>query len=81
VDLLVKDKLAVKKESDEVKRVSDRVKYCPKCGSTNVFWAYGLPQLWSLWECRECGYKGAVVLEDGELGAKLREEWKKKAEV
>lgn len=64
--------------NDKSKSGSDRVKYCPTCGSTNIFWASGLPQLWSLWECRECGYKGALVLEDGNLGAKLRKEWKKK---
>ena len=56
---------------------SQAIKYCPKCGSTSVFWAQGMPQFWSLWECKECGYRGALVLEDGTLGAKLREEWEK----
>ena len=60
----------------KIKRISDRMTYCPTCGSTNIFWASGLPQLWSLWECKECNYKGAFVLEDGTLGAKLRKEWK-----
>lgn len=63
---------------NELKKVSDRIKYCPTCGSTNIFWVSGLPQLWSLWECKECGYKGAIVLEGGNLREKLREEWKKK---
>ena len=53
------------------------VKFCPKCGSTDVFWAQGLPQLWSLWECKNCGYRGALILEDGNLAVKLREEWEK----
>jgi DNA-directed RNA polymerase subunit M len=53
-------------------------KFCPKCGSTDVFWAQGLPQLWSLWQCRNCGYRGALILEDGNLAVKLKEEWKKK---
>jgi ribosomal protein S27AE len=53
-------------------------KFCPKCGSTNVFYASGLPQLWSLWDCRNCGYRGALILEDSGLAAKPREEWKKK---
>jgi len=65
-------------KTTELKRASDRVKYCPTCGSNNIFWASGLPQLWSLWECKECGYKGALVLEDGNLGEKLRKEWIKK---
>ena len=55
-----------------------KVKFCLKCGSTNVFWASGLPQLWSLWECRNCGYRGLLILEDGKLAEKLREEWKEK---
>lgn len=63
---------------NKLKKASERVKFCPTCGSTNIFWVSGLPQLWSLWECKECGYKGAFVLEGGNLGVKLREEWKKK---
>jgi len=51
------------------------VKFCPKCGATNVFWASGLPQLWSIWECKNCGYRGAFVIEDGELAQKLREKY------
>jgi ribosomal protein S27AE len=54
------------------------LKFCPKCGSTDVFWAQGLPQLWSLWQCRNCGYRGALILENGNLAAKLREEWGKR---
>ena len=53
-------------------------KFCPKCGSTDVFWAQGLPQLWSLWQCKNCGYHGALILENGNLAAKLTEEWKSK---
>jgi DNA-directed RNA polymerase subunit M len=55
-----------------------KAKFCPKCGSTNVFYASGLPQLWSLWDCRNCGYRGALILEDGDLAEKLRKEWRKK---
>lgn len=54
------------------------VKFCPKCGSTNIFWASGLPQLWSLWQCRNCGYRGAFIVEDSKLAKKLREEYTKK---
>ena len=53
-------------------------KYCPKCGSPDVFWAQGMPQFWSLWQCRDCGYRGAFILEDGNLALKLQEEWKKR---
>ena len=54
------------------------VKFCPKCGSTDVFWAQGMPQFWSLWQCKNCGYHGAFILEDGNLAEKLQEEWKNK---
>jgi len=55
--------------------VEEGVKFCPRCGSREVKWAMGLPQLWSLWECRECGYRGAIILEDGKLATKIREEY------
>jgi hypothetical protein len=29
----------------------DKMKFCPKCGSTNIEWV--LPQIWSKWECRD----------------------------
>jgi len=54
------------------------VKFCPKCGSTDIFWASGLPQLWSIWECRNCGYRGALILEDGKLAEKLRGDYARK---
>jgi predicted RNA-binding Zn-ribbon protein involved in translation (DUF1610 family) len=53
------------------------IKFCPTCGSTDVFWAQGMPQFWSLWQCRNCGYHGALILEDGNLATKLQEKWKK----
>jgi len=54
------------------------VKFCPKCGATDVFWASGLPQLWSIWECRSCGYRGVFIIEDGKLAEKLREKYARK---
>jgi ribosomal protein L37AE/L43A len=60
-----------------MKKTEKNVRFCPKCGSTNLFWASGLPQLWSVWECRECGYRGALTIEDGELAAKIREKYVK----
>jgi len=78
---LLKEKRSFKKSIEktrEHKQVLSRTKYCPTCGSTKIFWASGLPQLWSIWECRECGYKGALVLEDGKIAAKLRKEREKK---
>lgn len=33
--------------------------------------------MWSIWDCRNCGYRGAVVLEDSVLADKLKSEWDK----
>jgi predicted RNA-binding Zn-ribbon protein involved in translation (DUF1610 family) len=55
------------------------ITFCPKCGSTDVFWASGLPQLWSIWECRNCGYRGALILKDGKLAEKLEENYARRS--
>lgn len=60
------------------KAKTQNVKFCPKCGSTDVFWASGLPQLWSIWQCRNCGYRGALILEDSRLAEKLRKDYARK---
>jgi len=54
-----------------------RVKFCPKCGSTNLQWASGLPQLWAIWECKDCGYRGAFIVEDSKLAEKIKEKFLK----
>lgn len=52
--------------------------FCPRCGSTNIFWASGLPHLWSIWQCRNCGYRGAFIVRDGKIAQKVREDYEKK---
>ncbi|WP_286242854.1 hypothetical protein [Methanobacterium ferruginis] len=52
------------------------VKFCPNCGSLNIKWVN--PQMWSIWKCWDCGYQGAVVLEDGEMADKIREKFLEK---
>jgi len=54
-----------------------RVKFCPKCGSTNLQWASGLPQLWAIWECENCGYRGTFIVEDSKLAEKIKEKFLK----
>ncbi len=81
---LLKEKGAFKKlvkRNKECEQVLERASFCPKCGSTNVFYASGLPQLWSIWQCRKCGYRGALILEDSRQAAKLRSERKKEGET
>jgi predicted RNA-binding Zn-ribbon protein involved in translation (DUF1610 family) len=55
------------------------IRFCPKCGSTEIYWARGLPQLWSIWECRNCGYYGAFIVEDSKMSKKIQEEYAKKS--
>lgn len=52
---------------------------CPKCGSTEVK-RWGVPQTWTKWECKSCGYIGAVVIEDGKVGFDRRRDEKKRGD-
>lgn len=52
------------------------MRFCPKCGSTDIDWV--LPQDWSKWECKKCGYIGAFIIEDGKIAKEISEEYLKK---
>ena len=54
------------------------VKFCPTCGSKNIKWT--LPQTWSKWECNDCGYIGAFIIEDGAIAEEIRKEYLKQKE-
>ena len=66
------------KKKDKEKKKPFAAKFCPRCGSTDIYWAQGMPQFWSTWDCKNCGYNGAFILEDGNMAEKLQEEWKTK---
>ncbi|MFO8077184.1 MAG: hypothetical protein R6U21_00875 [Thermoplasmatota archaeon] len=51
------------------------MKYCPRCGSSNIEWV--LPQDWSKWECKHCGYIGPVIIENGEIAEQIKKDYKK----
>lgn len=56
------------------------VKFCPKCGSSNIEWT--LPHTWSKWECRNCGYIGVFIIDDGKIADEIRKEYlKNKKEI
>lgn len=61
-----------------MKESQKRVKFCPKCGSTNInFAVFYRP---SIWRCLDCGFEGAFMVEDCKLAEKIRgkfalEEW------
>ena len=43
-------------------------KFCPRCGSKNLNYT---PWLGEIYVCRECGYQGALVVEDGGIADAL----------
>ena len=60
-----------------IHKINLMTKYCPKCGSSNIDWV--LPQTWSKWRCKDCGYIGVLIIENGELAEEIRKKWKEKA--
>lgn len=52
------------------------MKFCPRCGSPNIEWV--LPQDWSKWDCKDCGYIGPLIIEDGKIAEELRNEYQKR---
>ena len=47
-------------------------KCCPRCGSKNLNYK---PWLGELYVCRECGYQGALVVENGEIADAIRKKF------
>jgi len=63
------------KKIREYKQVARRIKFCPKCGSTNInFPIFYRP---SIWKCLDCGYEGAFIVEDSKLATKIQERYRK----
>ncbi len=54
------------------------MKFCPRCGSKDIEWP--LPYDRQKWECKECGYIGAFIIDDGKIAQELRKEYLKKRE-
>ena len=52
------------------------IKFCPNCGSVNVKWVF--PQLWSMWECKDCFWRGPFIIEDGKMAEEVRKDYLKK---
>jgi ribosomal protein L37AE/L43A len=73
---LWKQKWDFKKSVERAKkeeRALKRMKFCPKCGSTNInCLVFYRP---SIWKCLDCGYEGAFIVEDGALAEKIRERY------
>jgi DNA-directed RNA polymerase subunit M len=73
---LLKEKWSLRKSiasSKKQERVLKRIKFCPKCGSTNInSLIFYRP---SIWKCLDCGYEGALIVEDGKVAEKIRERY------
>ena len=54
------------------------MKFCPKCGSKNIDWV--LPQIWGKYECKDCGYMGAFIIDDGKIADHIKKEYLKNKE-
>jgi len=50
-------------------------KFCPNCGSDNIDWI--LPQNWSKYECKNCGYVGALIIDDEKIAKEINKEYLK----
>lgn len=56
------------------------MKFCPVCGSRDMTYAV-LGTTLPIYKCKTCGYRGLIVVEDGSISEKLREEYQKKREA
>jgi DNA-directed RNA polymerase subunit M len=71
----LKKSMMVSKRQETVLR---EMKFCPRCGSTNInFLVFYRP---SIWRCLDCGYEGALIVEDGKLARKIRERYRSNRE-
>lgn len=67
-----KESIAKTKANEQVAR---RMKYCPKCGSPNInSLVFYRP---SIWKCLDCGYEGALIIEDGTLAERIQKDYQK----
>ena len=55
------------------------MKFCSRCGSNNVDWV--LPQDRSKWECKDCGYVGPLIIEDGKIAEEIRKDYIHKVNI
>jgi len=78
---LLKEKDGFRKSIEKTKeheRLLRRLKFCPKCGSTNInFLIFYRP---SIWKCLDCDYEGAFIVEDSKLAEKTQERYRKALE-
>ncbi len=62
----------VKKESKEPRGEI----HCPDCGSSRLYYFVG-GRAGTIYVCKNCGYTGPFVIEDGEIAAEIQKNWKR----
>jgi len=79
LDVLWRQKWSYKKSLKEAERrekILETVKFCPKCGSANIYvLGFFRP---STWKCIDCGYEGAFILEDSNMAEKIRKRYQER---
>ncbi len=48
--------------------------YCPECGSSRLYYFLGL-KAGQIFVCKDCGYQGPLIIEDGEVAEEIRKNW------
>lgn len=48
--------------------------HCPECGSHRLYYFVGL-RAGQIFVCKDCGYQGPVVIEDGKISEEIRKDW------
>jgi ribosomal protein L37AE/L43A len=78
---ILNEKWSLKKsitKSKEQERLLGRLKFCPKCGSSNInCLVFFRP---SIWKCLDCGYEGAFMVEDGQLADEIQKRYQAEKE-
>ena len=55
------------------------IKVCPRCGSDDIVWI--IPQNWSMWECNNCDYTGAIIEVDEDVQKEIQSRWNEQKDV
>jgi predicted nucleic acid-binding Zn ribbon protein len=58
---------------ETAKAEEEGILFCPRCGSTDI--SLVIPGLIDMWNCKECGYRGALAVKDGAIRGKIRSKY------
>lgn len=55
--------------------IGDKMKFCLRCGSKNI--GNPLPHNLQKYECKDCGYIGAFIVDDRAIAEEIQKEYPK----